>query len=62
MKALAQHAAGDEESAAKGAQKLVEKYSENASVLVCAGTVLAASGKEEEALGVLSMHQGSLEA
>lgn len=62
VKALAQHAAGDEESAVKGAQKLVEKYSENASVLVCAGTVLAASGKEEEALGVLSMHQGSLEA
>ncbi|EYE92365.1 putative Coatomer subunit epsilon [Aspergillus ruber CBS 135680] len=62
VKALAQHATGDEDVAVKGAQELVGKYSENASVLVCAGTVLAASGKEEEALGVLGMHQGSLEA
>ncbi|ODM16700.1 hypothetical protein SI65_07665 [Aspergillus cristatus] len=62
VKALAQHSAGDEESAVKTAQELAENYPENASVLVCAGTVLAATGREEEALGVLSKHQGSLDA
>lgn len=62
MKALAQHSAGDEETAVKTAQELAENYPENASVLVCAGTVLAATGREEEALGVLSKHQGSLDA
>jgi len=46
----------------KSAQELTENYPENASVLVCAGTVLAATGRGEEALGVLSKHQGSLEA
>lgn len=62
VKALAQHAAGDEENALKSAQELVENYPENASVQVCCGTVLQAQGRSEEALGLLSKHQGSLEA
>lgn len=63
VKALAQYVAGDTEGAETLALELVEKEGENnASVQVCGGIVLQGVGRSEEALGVLSKHQGSLDA
>ncbi|PKX94033.1 putative Coatomer subunit epsilon [Aspergillus novofumigatus IBT 16806] len=54
VKALAQLAAGDAEAALQLTQELAENYPENASV--------QAQGRSEEALAVLTKHQGNLEA
>ncbi|KAL2821241.1 coatomer epsilon subunit-domain-containing protein [Aspergillus cavernicola] len=62
VKALAQYAAGDVESALQLAQELAESYPDNASVQVLGATLLQAQGKSEEALALLAKHQGSLEA
>jgi coatomer protein complex subunit epsilon len=62
VKALAQLAAGDAESALQLTQELSENYPENPSVQVLGGTVLQAQGRSEEALAVLMKHQGNLEA
>ncbi|KAI9923851.1 hypothetical protein ASPWEDRAFT_68563 [Aspergillus wentii DTO 134E9] len=62
VKALAQHTAGDEESAQQLAQDLVENYPDNGIVQVLGGTLLQAQGKSDEALAVLAKHQGNLEA
>ncbi|RHZ69063.1 hypothetical protein CDV55_107571 [Aspergillus turcosus] len=62
VKALAQLAAGDEQSALQLALELAENYPENPSVQVLGGTVLQAQGRSEEALAVLTKHQGNLEA
>ena len=62
MKALAQHTAGDADGALKAAQDLAENYPDNANVQVLGGTVLQAQGRSEEAVGLLSKHQGTLEA
>lgn len=62
VKALAQQAAGDTESALTLAQELVQKDPENGTIQVLAGTVLQAQGHSEEALALLSKHQGNLEA
>ncbi|GFF26412.1 coatomer subunit epsilon [Aspergillus lentulus] len=62
VKALAQLAAGDAESALQLTQELAENYPENPSVQVLGGTVLQAQGRSEEALAVLTKHQGNLEA
>lgn len=62
VKALAQHTAGDADGALKSAQDLAENYPDNANVQVLGGTVLQAQGRSEEAVGLLSKHQGSLEA
>ncbi|EAL90658.1 Coatomer subunit epsilon, putative [Aspergillus fumigatus A1163] len=62
VKALAQLTAGDAESALQLTQELAENYPENASVQVLGGTVLQAQGRSEEALAVLTKHQGNLEA
>jgi coatomer protein complex subunit epsilon len=62
VKALAQYTAGDADGALQLVQDLVENYSDNASVQVLGGTVLQALGKSEEALAVLTKHQGNLEA
>jgi coatomer protein complex subunit epsilon len=62
VKALAQHTAGDSESALTVAEDLAEKASDNATVQVLCGTVLHAQGKTEEALALLAKHQGNLEA
>ncbi|KAI9644331.1 hypothetical protein NHQ30_007688 [Ciborinia camelliae] len=60
--ALAVFATGDEEKAVKMVEKLAEDSSDNAVVQVLGGTVLQASGKSEEALQLLALHQGNLEA
>lgn len=62
VKALAQYATGNASAAIGTAEKLVESASENATVQVLGGTVLQAVGKTEEALALLTKHQGSLEA
>lgn len=60
--ALASQAAGDNDAAVKTAEELAQSAADNATVQVLAGTVLQAAGKSEEALALLSQHQGNLEA
>ncbi|KAJ5082429.1 coatomer epsilon subunit-domain-containing protein [Penicillium argentinense] len=61
-KALAQQAAGKTDAALQLAQDLAENNPDNGSVQVLCGTVLQAQGYNEEALALLSKHQGNLEA
>ncbi|KUJ17996.1 uncharacterized protein LY89DRAFT_34672 [Mollisia scopiformis] len=60
--ALAELAAGNESKALKIAEKLSTESGDNGAVQVLAGIVLQAAGKSEEALALLSNHQGNLEA
>ncbi|OJD14722.1 hypothetical protein AJ78_04947 [Emergomyces pasteurianus Ep9510] len=62
VKVLAQQTAGDEAAALKGAEELVANHTENATIQVLVGTVLQAQGKSDEALTILSKHQGNQEA
>ncbi|KAL4895880.1 coatomer epsilon subunit-domain-containing protein [Aspergillus ambiguus] len=62
VKALAQHTAGDTDSALKLAQDLAENYPDNATVEVLCGTLLQAQGQSDDALALLAKHQGNLEA
>jgi coatomer protein complex subunit epsilon len=57
--ALAELKAGNESKALKIAEKLAQENADNTSVQVLAGTVLQAAGKSEEALALLSQHQGT---
>jgi coatomer protein complex subunit epsilon len=57
--ALAESAAGNESKAVKVAEKLASESADNSTVQVLAGTVLQAAGKSEEALALLSQHQGN---
>jgi coatomer protein complex subunit epsilon len=59
VEALAEFAAGNEIKALKIAEKLASESGDNATVQVLAGTVLQAAGKSEEALALLSQHQGN---
>ena len=61
-KAFAQYSAGQTTEAIKAIEQLVETQPENATVQLLGGTVLQASDRTEEALSLLSKHQGSLEA
>lgn len=60
--ALAEQIVGNGGKALKVAEKLAGESADNSSVQVLAGTVLQANGKSEEALALLSQHQGNLEA
>ncbi|TVY93932.1 Coatomer subunit epsilon [Lachnellula willkommii] len=60
--ALAELAAGNESKAVKIAEKLAQESADNSTVQVLAGTVLQAGRNSEEALALLSQHQGNLEA
>ncbi|KAF4786024.1 coatomer epsilon subunit [Colletotrichum scovillei] len=60
--ALAESALGKTDSAVKTIEKLAASEGENATVQIVGGTVLQAAGKPEEALALLSQHQGSLDA
>lgn len=62
VKALAQYTSGNTSGAVSEVEKLTETHSANATVQLLGGTVLQAAGKTEEALSLLSKHQGSLEA
>lgn len=59
VEALAHLSAGNESKALKIAEKLAGSSADNATVQVVVGTVLQAAGKSEEALALLSQHQGS---
>ncbi|KAL8761705.1 MAG: hypothetical protein Q9184_002209, partial [Pyrenodesmia sp. 2 TL-2023] len=62
VKAFAQYSLGDTSAATKQIEQLVESSSENATVQILGGIVLQADGRTEEALSLLSKHQGNLEA
>ncbi|KAL9129422.1 MAG: hypothetical protein Q9217_002127 [Psora testacea] len=62
VKAFALLSTGQTSGAVKAIENLAESHSENATVQLLGGTVLQAAGKTEEALSLLSKHQGSLDA
>ncbi|KAJ5291710.1 coatomer epsilon subunit-domain-containing protein [Penicillium angulare] len=62
VKALAQQAAGKTDAALQSAQELAENYPENATVEVLAATILQVQGYSDEAIALLTKHQGNLEA
>lgn len=62
VKAFAQYSSGDNGGATKQVEQLLESASENATVQVLGGIILQANGRTEEALSLLSKHQGNLEA
>lgn len=57
--ALAELASGKTDSAVATVEKLAEASPESVGVQIVGGTVLQAAGKSEEALALLSQHQGS---
>lgn len=59
--ALAEFNLGKTDSALKTIEKLAASAGDNVTVQVVGGTVLQAAGKSEEALALLSKHQGSCE-
>ncbi len=60
--ALAEQAKGDTEAAVQIAEKLAKEAADNATVQILAGMVLQAAGRSEEALALLSQHQGNCES
>ena len=62
VKAFAFYAQGQSAVAQEEADKLVATSSENPTVQLMAGTILHATGRSDEALTLLSKHQGNLEA
>ena len=62
VKAFALYTLGKSTEAQEEAEKLAATSADNATVQLMAGTVLQAVGRSEEALTLLSKHQGNLEA
>lgn len=62
VKALAYYSLGKADEAQQVVDQLLEASTENAVVQVLGGTILQALGRTEDALGLLSKHQGNLEA
>ncbi|KAF4988968.1 hypothetical protein FGRMN_9441 [Fusarium graminum] len=62
LSALAELNLGDTDSAVQTIEKLASSAADNTTVQVIGGTVLQAAGKSEEALALLTQHQGSLDA
>ncbi|KAH7255607.1 coatomer epsilon subunit-domain-containing protein [Fusarium redolens] len=60
--ALAEFNLGKADSAVQTIEKLASSAADNTTVQVIGGTVLQAAGKSEEALSLLTQHQGSLDA
>ncbi|KAK1771103.1 coatomer epsilon subunit-domain-containing protein [Phialemonium atrogriseum] len=60
--ALAELSLGKTDSAVRTVEKLAASSADNAVVQAVGGAVLQAAGKSEEALALLSQHQGNLEA
>ncbi|PNP80739.1 hypothetical protein FNYG_05867 [Fusarium nygamai] len=60
--ALAEFNLGKADSAVETIEKLASSAADNTTVQVIGGTVLQAAGKSEEALALLTQHQGSLDA
>lgn len=57
--ALAEQALGKGDAAAAAVEKLAAAHGDNVAVQIIGGTVLQAADKPEEALALLSQHQGS---
>ncbi|KAF4950895.1 hypothetical protein FGADI_7869 [Fusarium gaditjirri] len=62
LSALAEFNLGKADSAVQSIEKLASSAANNTTVQVIGGTVLQAAGKPEEALALLTQHQGSLDA
>ncbi|KAI9888300.1 MAG: hypothetical protein M1814_000753 [Vezdaea aestivalis] len=62
VKALALHLSGKAAEGLSVARRLAVEHKDNASVQILAGTVLHLEGKHDEALALLNVHEGSLEA
>lgn len=62
LKAFAEYSQGDTEDAIHTVESLVGSSSDNTTVQIIGATVLHLEGRSEEALTLLSKHQGSLEA
>ncbi len=62
VKAFAEYSTAKKEEAAATIEELASTDSDNTTVQVIGGIVLHLEGKSEEALSLLSKHQGSLEA
>ncbi|KAF4496916.1 coatomer epsilon subunit [Fusarium agapanthi] len=60
--ALAEFNLGKVDSAVETIEKLASSAADNTTVQVIGGTVLQAAGRSEEALALLTQHQGSLDA
>ncbi|KAL8872776.1 MAG: hypothetical protein Q9174_001652 [Haloplaca sp. 1 TL-2023] len=62
VRAFAQYFSGDTSSAEKQIDQLLSSSGENATVQILGGIVLQGLGRTDEALSLLSKHQGNLEA
>ena len=62
VKALALYSVGDTEAALTEIERLSKSAASNATVQVIGGGILHNAGKSDEALALLSGHQGNLEA
>ncbi|KHN99427.1 coatomer subunit epsilon [Metarhizium album ARSEF 1941] len=60
--AYAEYSLGNTNAALATVERLASAAADNVTVQVIGGTVLQAAGKSEEAVALLSQHQGSLEA
>ncbi|KAL2759097.1 hypothetical protein ACRALDRAFT_1075388 [Sodiomyces alcalophilus JCM 7366] len=60
--ALAQQSLGQTDEAVAAVKTLAESHADNATVQIVGGTVLQAAGHSEDAIALLSQHQGSLDA
>ena len=61
VKAFAQYSLGSTSNAVSNIESLVQTESENTTVQLLGGAILQAAGNTDEALSLLSKHQGSLE-
>ena len=62
VKALAQYKAGSTAEAAEAITEILASASDNATVQAIAGIILHLEGKSDDAVALLSKHQGNLEA
>jgi len=62
LKAFSEYSQGNTEDAIQTVESLVGLSSDNATVQIIGATILHLEGRSEEALTLLSKHQGSLEA
>ena len=61
VSAFAEYTLGNTDAALKTIEKLASSSADNVTVQVLGGTVLQGAGKSDEALALLSQHQGSCE-
>lgn len=62
VKALADYMAGDTSTAATNIGTIISSSSDNTTVQVIGGIILHLEGKSDDAVALLSKHQGNLEA